>query len=75
MVLDLFLAGAGVLWLSVFGYPLALADLARGRRHAARGREPRLPSGRGQRRLARAGCLEKATRALERGARAAGVCS
>lgn len=34
MVLDLFLAGAVVLWLSVFGYPLALAALSRARRHA-----------------------------------------
>jgi cellulose synthase/poly-beta-1,6-N-acetylglucosamine synthase-like glycosyltransferase len=32
MVLDLFLAGAIVLWLSVFGYPLALAALSRSRR-------------------------------------------
>ena len=34
MVLDLFLAGAAVLWLSVFGYPLALAAMCRRRRTA-----------------------------------------
>jgi cellulose synthase/poly-beta-1,6-N-acetylglucosamine synthase-like glycosyltransferase len=34
MVLELFLAGAAVLWLSVFGYPLALAVLSRGRRRS-----------------------------------------
>ncbi len=32
MVLELFLAGAAVLWLSVFGYPLALVVLSRRRR-------------------------------------------
>lgn len=32
MVLDLFLAGAAVLWLSVFGYPIALAAMCRRRR-------------------------------------------
>jgi len=35
MVLDLFLAGAAVLWLSVFGYPLALAAMCRRRRSPA----------------------------------------
>ena len=40
MVLELFLGGAAVLWLSVFGYPLALAVLSRGRRRAPAAEAP-----------------------------------
>jgi cellulose synthase/poly-beta-1,6-N-acetylglucosamine synthase-like glycosyltransferase len=42
LVLELFLAGAVVLWLSVFGYPLALAAISRSRRRPSPG-ETALP--------------------------------